>query len=494
MLFAFRASRLSRSGLNGFLPNWPANSSTCLARISITAIVIMVSASVLAKDAPIDLRPTTQSGNYRESKVVVEVEGKLKLNADGQDVKHLPLKVNGELHYVERVLSQSKQWSEVRLVRSYQAAQAKIRLHESDLTSDLRPDRRLVVIESNASDSIQFSPSGPLTREELELIQVPASGLALEALLPQRATNIGSQWQLSESTVARLLNLEAISQQDITCTLDSAKENIAIISLAGKVTGAVGGVSSDIELKGKLNFDLKQRAITWLTLAFKENRAIGHAQPGYEVLATLRMVSATAKPVSELSDKALTGLPLKSNQGQTLVELNSDSGGFQLIHDRRWSVMLERPDLTVLRLVDRGDLIAQCNITPRPPLGKDQQLSMEGFQQDVKRVLGNNFEEMVEATEETTESGLRVLRVVVAGKVGDLDIQWTYYHLSDNQDHRASLVFTLESTALNRFAHIDLELIGNFRFLADKNPTPAADDSPDPPTRQSSPTRISIPR
>ena len=40
--------------------------------------------------------------------------------------------------------------------------------------------------------------------------------------------------------------------------------------------------------------------------------------------------------------------------------------------------MLERGDLTVLRLVDRGDLIAQCNITPLAPLAKDQQLSMEG--------------------------------------------------------------------------------------------------------------------
>jgi hypothetical protein len=436
------------------------------------------------KDPTIDLRPGAQPNSYREVKAIVEVEGKLKLNADGQDVKHLPIKVNGELHYVERVLSQAKQWSDVRLVRSYQSAQAKIRLHQSDLTTDLRPDRRLVVLESSSSDAVQFSPRGPLKREELELIQVPGSSLALETLLPQRAANIGSQWPLSDNTVARLLGLEAISQQDITCTLDSAKENIAIISLAGKVTGAIGGVSSDIELKGKLNFDLKQRAVTWLTLAYKENRAIGHAQPGYEVLTTLRMISAPANPIAELSDKALGSLALKSDPGQTLIELNSDSGGFQLIHDRRWSVMLERADLTVLRLVDRGDLIAQCNITPRPPLGKDQQLSMDGFQEDVKRVLGKNFEEMIEATEETTESGLRVLRVVVAGKVGDLDIQWTYYHLSDNADHRASLVFTLESAALDRFAHLDRELIGNIRFLPDKNPSPAP-NSNSPTTTQS---------
>ena len=119
---------------------------------------------------------------------------------------------------------------------------------------------------------------------------------------------IGGEWSLEETVVSRLLGLEAISQQDVVGTLESVKENVALISLVGKVTGAVGGVSSDIELKGKLNFDTKQRAITWLTLAYKENRAIGHAQPGFEVVSTLRMVVAPTQAIAGLSDKALAGM------------------------------------------------------------------------------------------------------------------------------------------------------------------------------------------
>jgi hypothetical protein len=433
----------------------------------------MLAFSVRAANEPVDFRPAAKAGSFRQAKVIVEVEGKLKLNADGKEVKHLPFKVAGELHYIERVLSQAKSWTDVRLLRSYRSAQAKLRLHESDLTTELRPDRRLVAVQSSAKEVVQFSTGGPLTREELDLIEAPASGLALEALLPSGATKIGGQWPLSDTVVARLLGLEAISQQDVTCTLDSVKDNVAIVSLAGKVAGAVGGISSDIELKGKLNFDVAQRAVTWLTLAIKENRAIGHAQPGFDVLTTLRMVCAPIKPVEELSDKVLGSLTLQPDAAQTLIELNSDAGGFQLLHDRRWSVMLERGDLTVLRLVDRGDLIAQCNITPLAALPKDQQLSMEGFQNDVKRVLGKNFEEMIEATEETGENGLRVLRVVVAGTAGELPIQWTYYHLSDDAGHRASLVFTLESSLLSRFAHIDRQLIANFRFVESKQPTAA---------------------
>src|SRR5439155_5456927 len=200
------------------------------------------------------------------------------------------------------------------------------------------------------------------------------------------------------------------------------------------------------------------------------------------------------KRVDELGDKALAGLTLQPEAAQTLIELNSDAGGFQLLHDRRWSVMLERGDLTVLRLVDRGDLIAQCNITPLAPLAKDQQLSMEGFQADVKRVLGKNFQEMIEATEEVGENGLRALRVVVAGTVGELPIQWTYYHLSDDSGRRASLVFTIESGLLSRFAHVDRELIANFRFLDRKQPTPAADGQTAPPERETAADKAEVRR
>src|SRR5262245_33506574 len=368
-----------------------------LSCVGITQLALVLTAALLpagvasgASDL-VDLRPPPQAGGYRQVRVVAQVEGKLKLNSDGKEVQHLPIKVQAELNYIERVLAQ-RQWTDVRLLRSYQSAEAKLKLRDAELANALRPERRLIVVESSAKASQVFSPEGPLTREELDLVETAASGLALESLLPPRVVKIGNSWQLADATVARLLGLEAVSKQECAATLDSAKDNLAVISLAGKVAGAAGGVSSDVELKGKLNFDLKQRAVTWLTLAYKENRAIGHAQPGFEVVTTLRMVCAPSQPVAALSDQALAALSLKSTTAQTLIEMTSHSGGFQLTHDRRWNVMLERSDITVLRLVDRGDLIAQCNITPRPPLAAGEQLSMEGFQDDVKRVLGDNFE------------------------------------------------------------------------------------------------------
>jgi hypothetical protein len=167
-------------------------------------------------------------------------------------------------------------------------------------------------------------------------------------------------------------------------------------------------------------------------------------------------------------------LPLKAGASEALLDLTSESAGFQLAHDRRWQVMTEQHDVTVLRLIDRGDLIAQCNISPLPALGKGEQLTLEGFQDDVKRTLGKNFGQIIQASEELSDGGIRVLRVAVTGTAGDLPIQWTYHHLSDDHGHRAAIVFTIEATLVERFAKIDRELVGGFGFLADKQPTPAA--------------------
>ncbi|MEX2174037.1 MAG: hypothetical protein WD872_06725 [Pirellulaceae bacterium] len=440
-------------------------------------MVAIVPAGAVQGAKTYQLDSAQAGGSHQRVKVEVEVEGELKLNSDGTEVKHLQLKVNAELEYVERTLEVGPPQASARVARSYDKAQAKIRLRDTDLANTLRDDRRLIVSQSSETAATSFSPLGPLTRDELELIDVPGSGLTLSALLPEKAMEIGDTWQAADWAVARLLGLEAINQHDVTLELTEVKDDLAIITLAGKVAGAIGGVSSEIELKGKLNFDLKQRWVTWLALAFQENRAIGHAQPGFKVLTQVRMVAAPIEAEAGVSDQTITGFPIKAAGGTTLIDFHADSAGYALIHDRRWNVMLDRHDATILRLVDRGDLIAQCNISRLPPLADGKQLALEGFEADVKRALGKNFGQVVEAAQDVSPEGIRTLRVIVSGTASELPIQWSYYHLSDDAGHRAALVFTLEGSLVERFPQIDRELIGGFRFLAEKDPTPAKAES-----------------
>src|SRR5688500_12301866 len=113
--------------------------------------------------------------------------------------------------------------------------------------------------------------------------------------------------------------------------------------------------------------------------------------------------------------------------------------------------MLDRHEIAALRRVEAHDLLAQCSTSVPPPLPTGEQLTLEGFQEDVKKSLDKSLTELVEAAQNLNENGLAVLRVTAVGKVQDVDVEWIYYHLTDNEGRRASLVFTLETSLVERF-------------------------------------------
>jgi len=124
----------------------------------------------------------------------------------------------------------------------------------------------------------------------------------------------------------------------------------------------------------------------------------------------------------------------------------------------------DQPELAVLRLIDRGDLVAQCNISRLTPLAAGEQLTLEGFQDDLKRSLRTTFGEFVEAGESLSDSGLRALRVVVAASVSEVPIHYVFYHLSDDHQNRVSIAFTMDAEMVERFGRSEETLISSFAF------------------------------
>ncbi len=184
------------------------------------------------------------------------------------------------------------------------------------------------------------------------------------------------------------------------------------------------------------------------------------------------MATSPRSLVPTLHPDVLADLNLKADPASRLLEFRSPNGGFELLLDRNWHVMVERQDVSILRLVDRGDLVAQCNVSALAPIDSKEQFTMIDFQNDVKRALDADFGEFLAASESLTDSGLHVMRVVASGNISDLSIEWVYYHLSDDQGHRASCVFTYETDLVDRFAAADQAVISSFRFVV-----PAADSS-----------------
>ena len=119
----------------------------------------------------------------------------------------------------------------------------------------------------------------------------------------------------------------------------------------------------------------------------------------------------------------------------------------------------------MLRMIENDRSIAQCDLRPLASLAPGRQLTLEAFQQDVKKSLGGQLSQLIEADQRLSESGLRVLRVVAQGAVQGVPIQWVSLHFSDDSGRRVLATFTMDGDSVDEFAGSDVQLASTIRLL-----------------------------
>ena len=416
------------------------------------------------------LRSGRRPGAIDRVELLLEVGGHVKQVVDDK-VQSMKTNIVCKLGYDENTLEVSGGlW---RAARYYDEVSAVVKVEETGLKPVLRPGRRLIAVEVDAATVTLFSPHGALTRDELDLVDIPADSLVLDRLLPKGPVAVGDSWKLSEKLLAALLGLDAISKADVQSELTDITNKAASMRMTGRVEGALGGVSTEIELKAKYRFNRKTGRIDWLGLLVKEQRSIGHVYRGVDVVSRLQM-TVTPKTVStELDAAALKGLASKPTAALNQLTYESPQHGWQFTHDRCWHVIADHRDLAILRMLDRGDLVAQCNVSSLPKLPPGKEVTLSEFQSDVQKALDKSFGSFVEARQWAGETGYRIYRVAVRGTASELPIQWNYYLITDQQGRRVALAFTVEGELVEQLDKADETLIGSLRFLDPKvAPTP----------------------
>jgi hypothetical protein len=407
-----------------------------------------------------DLRPALRPDSLTHVDIVLQVGGEAMLAAGGKNTS-LPMSVVANVNYDEKLLSAEPFASGTRRsLRHYETANVAIKVDRGGQKPQLREGRRLISAQSTGESVILSSPSGPLTRDELDLIELPGSSLIVDEMLPGQPVAIGDTWSHDDKILAALLGLDAASAVHVTSRLAEVEDSTAKVVLEGSLKGAVQGVGTQLELKAKYNFDLKAKRINWFALLVKEHRAIGHIGPGLDVVAKLIMKVTPIEQSVHLAPEISRSVAASATP--MTLECESAGGTFRFDYDRRWFITSEERNVSILRYVDRGELVAQCNISPLPDVQK--QLTLAAYQKEVQQTLGKNFGEFLEASEDTNEAGYVVYRVVATGNVAELPIQWVYYLLANREGQRVALAFTFESSLAERFAAADRELVGALRL------------------------------
>lgn len=398
--------------------------------------------------------------------VTLNVGGHL-LVAGEKQTERIPMSVVAQFRYDEQRLDDGSEPTHRMALRHYDQVDAVIKVENEMSKPTLRESRRLVC-SALGENGINLSASGgPLTREELDILEIPGNTLILDEILPQESVAVGHRWKLTDKTLCRLLGLDAVAHTETEGQLVEVKGDVAEILLEGPLSGAAHGVAVQIELKGKLLFDLRQKAPQSLILAVKENRGVGHVAPGLDVVAKVKVDLVPQAESKLLTSEVVQSAELPKSDEPQPLEYRDDARGYRFTYDRRWHITREEPYLVVLRLMERGDLIAQCNVMPAMQ-NLEKPVQLVQFQNDVQAALGKMFNRFERGAERTTPSGLRLLDSVVIGTANELPIQWRYYLVHNQQGRAMTMVFTMETPFVEQFGDQDKAIVESIEFLEPK--------------------------
>jgi hypothetical protein len=439
-----------------------------LSTLSLLALFVVTARSSMAAEPTAGLytlqEPPADS-RIESVDVHVKVSGTAEFAIEkGKFLSH-PIVAEAALKFRERWLPGAGRDAEaLRSLRHYDALSTEIHVAEHTTRSQLSADRRLLLARGRNDGILFYSPLGPLTAADLELLRAPGDTLCLVALLPPKPVALGETWSPPVWVGQMVTDTEAASKSELTCTLESVADNLAKVTVRGTVAGATAGSSGKVELHGWYTFDLRARLITRAELEQTEARTVGPVSPGMKVSAKTVVDRSASTNSESLTQEAVSAIPLDPPPALTRLRFRAP-WGIELVHDRDWHVFQQNPQIAVLRLIEQGSLIAQCNLTPVRPAAAGEHVSTDQFQNDIRASLGERFKSIEKAEQIPTEDGRFLYRVVAVGEANKNPITWIYYLCAASDGSQTSSVFAVDATLRSRLGDRDLEMMKSLRFL-----------------------------
>ncbi|MDR1959018.1 MAG: hypothetical protein LBQ54_08250 [Planctomycetaceae bacterium] len=359
-----------------------------------------------------------------------------------------------------------KQGTSLQSLRYYDTAKGAVTVSDRHSSPELEKNRKLIVCNINNHQTTLFSPTGTLKNDQLLLIEdLPGNTLLLDQLLPEYPVKTGDSWEIPEKALCSLLGLDLVEKHEIEAVLTSVKNDVALVEIAGNAEGAYLGAASEMEVRVKYQFDLKQNRITWLGLLIQENRSLGHVGPAVKLIARLLIDIKPDQKAEYLTEENVKTISTEADPKLLQLRFESpEKALWTFTHDRRWYVILDEPGNTKMRMLNKGEVVSQCDITEMPEAENFNFSTLETFQKKLKEGLGEYFGEFVSSSQRKNENNYRELRVIVDGTVKDMPLRWVYYLISDQDGNQAILAFVIQADMLEVFDKSDIELVRSFRL------------------------------
>ncbi len=354
----------------------------------VTPLLLLLTAfagSSSAQEA-VTLAEPFKLGHTTKVEVQVKLTGKLALppTEKGKAAQLVEVAGTSKLVYEERLLKPDDA-ELLKTVRAYREVSFERTVGETKQDAGIRPSvRRMVIIKAGARKA-PFSPDGPMTWGEIDVVRTDVFNPALiPGLLPATAVKPGQSWKASAAAVAELTDMEKIEDGSIAVEfVGIAKVNerrMARLKLSGTVRGVNEDGPNRQTLTGTAYFDLESNILTYLSVKGTHELLDGKAQTVGSIEGQFTMTrTVVAKMPADLSDPSLRDLDLKPGAENTLLLYDNPDLGVRFLYARGWRVGAVQGKQITLDHARGGGILITVEAPVKVPAAADYLKEVTGY-------------------------------------------------------------------------------------------------------------------
>ena len=439
-------------------------------RLMIVAVGLIGVGSTSRAAETVPLVEAVQPGDCFRIQLDMKLDGELRVQRQDATQK-LELKAVAAHEYPERILSVGKDGVPDKSARVYETAKATITVAGGKTERTLRDERRLIVAQRFKEQGLVYSPAGALTRAEADLTSDHFDSLAVVGLLPDKAVAVGETWKIANTVVQTLCSYEGVTEHTLSGKLDEVKGDIAYFTVSGDAAGIDLGASVKMDVTAKGQFDLKTKHLLAVEWTQKDQRDAGPVSPATMVTTTNTLKRTAIEQPKNLSDVALVSVPDNFTPPALLtqLELHDAKDRYELLHAREWHMVSATPEHQVLRLMDRGDFIAQATITPWTAAEKGKHLSPDEFKTAMYESAGFELTKELQAGEVPSDQKDRwVYRLSALAELDGVEVMQNCYLIAAANGEQVVVTFTMTPKQAEKLGARDLSFVGSMEVPAAK--------------------------
>ena len=439
------------------------------------AVLLSAQCALIHAAEKIDIKIADNRGLQQRIDARYEHDGTVVVDNAGQATKaeKLQMKTVADLVFHQRLTGSDK---DPQAIRYYDSSYGNFNIHKGKSRASLQQENRLIVarLTSKPGRRLQMaSVQDLLNQSELNLIKNPADPLTYAGLLSKQSVAQGDKWEVGKDALADFLAVDRILYTDAKMMLKTATATTARIYLLGQVDATVDDSGTSMKVSAVFDVNRTSKQVTEVRLSIDENRQAGQVAPGFEGKSRVNIQVRGDDGCKHLATDNLKKLT-QSRRIKQRLQWKSDEGNFALEYDPRWKMIASEREAAVLRFVDDGDLLAQCNVVQLPARPASNPLTLAKYRKEIEAIIRpDKTAKLIGASEITTAKGDKAFRVSVKGIEEDVPVKWIYYHVAADDGRRLTFIFTLEQEIADVFQPSDQRMVNGLSFHLDQQSPPA---------------------